>query len=299
MRRVLFLLREAFSNIRTNRTTTLIGIVTTAFTLACFGVFLLLYLNLKGLAGGLKDDIQIILYLEDGLSSPSITALRRQLERDEAVAAVSFTSRDEALTDFQAEFPSESSLLEGLGTNPLPASFVISMASDFQSPRKVQGVVQRFRTVPGVDQVRYSREWVEHLATLVGYLELVAMVVGVVFTLASVTIIANTIRLTLYTRREEIDILRLVGATNGFIRVPYVVEGAVLGGLGGALSLLILKGGFELFKLELSSSVPLFSIGSTFEFFSTQVACLIIAGGLMLGCAGSYLSLTNFMKVKG
>lgn len=294
MRRIAYLVKESMTNIRLNRTTTLVAVASTAFTLACFGVFLLLYLNLRGVVSSLQDDIKIVVYLHDGLSAQGLSDLQQRLKGEREVATLSYVSKEQALADFREQFPSEYHLLQGLGENPLPASFVVTLAPRFRSSEAVRQWAKRLTTVAGVAQVQYSRDWIENLATVIGFIELGAVAVGSILSAASVTIIASTIRLTLLARRDEIEILRLVGATGAFIKVPYLLEGAVLGAVGGLLSLAILRGGFDLFKLQLGPTGRFLGVESWLNFFPDHVSLLIIGAGLALGFTGSLVSLIQF-----
>ena len=294
MRRLLYLLREAVANVLTNRTTTVVAVATTAFTFACVGVFLLLYVNLKTMASSLEQDIQVMVYLQDDLTQQTKSEIEQQLKADRAVGALTFVSKERALSDFQAQFPAESRLLQGLGQNPLPASFVITLAPESRSSDAMRRWANRTQLIPGVSQVQYNQEWVEALAGIVRYIEVAAIIVGVILSAASVTIIANTIRLALYSRREEIEILGLIGASTTFIRVPYLLEGAALGLCGSALSLVILKAGFELFRHQIHSATRFLGVDALLTFFSFDMCLVLMLVGLFLGCAGSFLSLLRF-----
>src|SRR5262245_34061075 len=127
MRRIIYLVKEALANIRLNRTTTIIAVATTAFTLACFGVFLLLYVNLRGIARSLQEDIKVMVYLSDDLSVDALSDLQQRLKGEREVASISYLSKEQALADFREQFPSEHHLLQGLGENPLPASLVVTV----------------------------------------------------------------------------------------------------------------------------------------------------------------------------
>jgi len=294
VRRLLYLLREAVANVLTNRTTTVVAVATTAFTFACVGVFLLLYVNLKTMASSLEQDIQVMVYLQDDLTEQTRSEIEQQLKADRAVGALTFVSKERALSDFQAQFPAESRLLQGLGQNPLPASFVITLAPESRSSDAMRRWANRTQLIPGVSQVQYNQEWVEALAGIVRYIEVAAIIVGVILSAASVTIIANTIRLALYSRREEIEILGLIGASTTFIRVPYLLEGAALGLCGSALSLVILKAGFELFRHQIHSATRFLGVDALLTFFSFDMCIVLMLVGLFLGCAGSFLSLLRF-----
>jgi len=171
MRRLIHFVREAVANIRLNRTTTIIAVATTAFTLACFGVFLLLYLNLRAVATSLQGDFKVVVYVKDGLPPSGVSELQGLLKADPGVQALVYVSKEQALADFRAQFPDESHLLQGLGENPLPASFIVTLAPSHRSPDSVRRAAERFKSEPGADQVQYSRDWIDNLATVVGYLE--------------------------------------------------------------------------------------------------------------------------------
>lgn len=298
MRSIVYLLREAWANIWTNRTTTGVAILTTAFTLACVGIFLLLYVNLRAAAGWLQDDIKIMVYLDDQAAAATIMEVEQQLRGDRAVAAQHFISKEQALGEFKAQFPSESHLLEGLGQNPLPASFVVTLSPPFRSPDAVKRWAERVGRLAGVVKVDYNQDWIDALSTVIRSIEVVAIGIGLVLSAAAVTIIANTIRLTLFARRDEIAILRLIGATKSFIRIPYLLEGAVLGGLGSAVSLGMLKLLFELFRQQMRMTGRFSGMEQLMMFFPLSVCLMLVAIGVGLGCAGSFVSLRRFDEAK-
>jgi cell division transport system permease protein len=282
----------------TNRATTMVAIVTTAFTLACVGVFLLLYVNLRAAAGWFQDDVKIMVYLEDRLTSDSVADIEQQLRSDQAVASLLFISKEQALGEFKAQFPSESHLLEGLGQNPLPASFVVALSPPFHSLDAINRWAERVRQVAGVSKVDYNQDWIDALAKVIHSIELVAIGIGVILSAAAVTIIANTIRLTLFARRDEIAILRLIGATTSFIHIPYLLEGAVLGALGSALSLVMLKFMYELFRQQMRATGRFVGLDNLIAFLSPSVCLALIALGMGLGFAGSLVSIRRFGEAK-
>jgi len=298
MRTVFYLLRAAWANIWTNRTTTMVAILTTAFTLACVGIFLLLYVNLRAAAGWLQEDIKIMVYLDDQAATTTIKQIEQQLQDDRAVAAQQFISKEQALGEFKAQFPSESHLLEGLGQNPLPASYVVTLSPLFRSPDAVKRWAERVGRLTGVAKVDYNQDWIDALSMVIRSIEVVAIGIGVVLSAAAVTIIANTIRLTLFARRDEIAILRLIGATKAFIRIPYLLEGAVLGGLGSAVSLAMLKVLYELFKQQMRMTGRFSGLEQLIMFFPLTICLVLVAVGVGLGCAGSFVSLRRFDEAK-
>lgn len=298
MRRPLYLIQEALTSLRVNRTSVMIGIITTAFTISCFGVFVLLYDNLKHLAGTLQHDIEVVAYIQPDAADKVIAGIRQRLDSEQAVRELIFVSKEEALKEFHLEFPDESTLLEGMEDNPLPPSFVIQLSSGFQEADSIEAFAERVKLFPGVAQVRYSQDWIDTLALLVSYFEFGAIIIGVILGVATTTIIANTVRLSFYSRKEEIEILRLIGATGSFIATPYIIEGAILGLCGGGLAVVLLKGVFELFRLELNASGWFSGLESVLMFFPFHTSVFLVLSGMLLGCGSSVLSVLGLMKVR-
>ena len=296
--RPLYLLREAMTNLRVNRGNVLIGVVTTAFTLVCFGVFVLLYLNLKNVSGTLQSDIEVIVYLDPGASEQVVSLVQKRLKTEPAAVTLTFVSQEQALREFSEQFPKESLLLEGMDANPLPASVVVKLSPRFLDTESLSAFAERVKQLPGVTHVAYSQDWVDTLTLVVSYFELGAVVIGMILAMATVTIIANTIRLSLHTRKEEIEILRLIGATGIFIAIPYVIEGTILGAMGGGLSLAVLKGVFEFFRLELDASGWFVGVEHILPIFPRQVSFLLVMTGMLLGCGSSVLSVFGLMKAR-
>ena len=285
-------------SLRTHRASTLIGVITTAFTLTSFGTFLLLYYNVHNLIGRVQTNIQIIVYPKDAIEPQQLQDLKHTIQSDPAIASLTFISKSDALLDFKKQFPDEAYLLDGLGTSPFPASLVLKLADSIPSTDAISNLVNRLQQNPEVERVRYNRDWIERLTLVITYIEIAALIVGGVLALASITIIANTVQLAFYTRQEEIEILRLIGGTNLFISIPYLIEGAVIGGLGGGMALGLLRGGFEFFKHKTHTLSMIGGFSSVFEFFPLPLSLLLIATGILLGCIGTLTSMYGWMRFR-
>jgi len=298
VKRLWYFLREAYISLRTHQASTVIGIVTTAFTLTSFGTFLLLYHNVHNLIGRVQTNIQIIVYPKDSIEPQTLQDLIDALQAEPGIDSLTLTSKKDALKDFKKQFPDESYLLDGLGTSPFPASLVLNLANTIPSTDVISNLVNRLQQNPHVERVRYNRDWIERLTLVITYMEAGALIVGGVLALASVTIIANTVQLAFYTRKEEIEILRLIGGTNLFISIPYFIEGAVIGGLGGGIALGFLRGGFEFFKHQTHTLSVIVGFSSIFEFFPFSLSLLLITGGILLGCIGTLTSMYGWMRFR-
>ena len=298
MTTVRYLLSEAVDNMMTNRTTTVTAIVTTAFTMLGMGVFLLLYLNIQGVLSSLHEEIKVIVYFRDFVTPQAMTALRVRLSDDAAVSGIDVVTREQALESFRNRFPSEERLLNGLGENPFPASLVLKIVPRFRTSKAVADLVQKLQALPEVEEVLYNRELIENLAAGLRYLRLLGILVGAVLAASMVTILANTIRLTLYARREDIEILRLIGATPGFIKTPFLLEGALLGGLGAAGSLLLLRAVFGFAETKMALHGSFWGLGARLSFLPVQLMAAMVILGTLLGFLGSIVSLGHLRDVR-
>ena len=294
-----YLLGEAVDNVRANRTTAALALATTTFTMLGMGVFLLLYLNAQDALSSLREEIKVIVYLKDEASQKAVAQLRGELSTDPAVAAVEFVSREQALATFRAQFPSEERLLNGLGDNPFPASLVVKVGPASRSSEQVGALVQSLKAHAEADEVLYSQDWIENLAVAVRYLRVLGVGIGAVLAASMVTILANTIKLTLYARREEIEILKLIGATTVFIKLPFVLEGALLGGAGALCSLFLLRTLFGLAESRLALKGTFWGVGHGLAFLPERVTVAFLLLGIMLGCLGSLVSLIQFRDARG
>jgi cell division transport system permease protein len=293
-----YLLSEAVDNIKANRTTTVTAVVTTAFTMLGMGVFLLLYMNIQSVLGSLREEIKVIVYFRDTVSSEAMAALEVQLRGDSAVSGIEFVSREQALVSFRNRFPSEERLLNGLGENPFPASLVLKIGPRFLTSQAVADLVKKLQALPEVEEVLYNRNLIENLAAGLRYLRLLGILVGTVLAASMVTILANTTRLTLYARREDIEILRLIGATPGFIKTPFLLEGALLGGVGAACSLLLLRGVFAFAETKLALHGSFWGLGAGLSFLPARLMTGMVILGIMLGFLGSIVSLGQLRDVR-
>jgi len=290
MTRLRYLLHEAVDNIKSNRTTTFVALATTTFTMLAMGVFLLLYLNVQEALGSLREEIKVIVYLRDAVSSQAVARVRAEIGRDPAVAGIEYVW-EQALAAFRVQFPSEERLLSGLGDNPFPASLVIKVSPTYRSSEQVRELVQKLNALSETEEVLYSQDWIENVAVALRSLKVLGLGIGAVLAASMVTILANTIRLTLHARRDEIEIMKLIGATTAFIKTPFVLEGALLGGAGALCSLVLLRSLFGVAEAKLALRETFWGIGRGLVFLPDRVTVAFLLLGIMLGCLGSVVSL--------
>jgi cell division transport system permease protein len=287
---ILYYLSEGLRNIGRNKLLTLTAIFTISVSMTILGIFLILFLNLNQLHQSWSERVQITLYLKDDAEENKLVDIIR--EKTE-VAELIYTSKEEALAEFQKEFGEEKRILESIGDNPLPSSLDITIKKKYRSSEFIEPLVEFFKRLQGVEEVHYGEEWVKDLTALLKGLRLTGLFLGSFLALGVTFIVSNTIRLTLYSRQEEIEIMKLIGATKGFIKGPFLVEGALQGTFGGALSLLFLYGLYHI----VAYGADLRLLGFHPSFLTPLLLIQIPFSGLILGLLGSLSSMGRFLKI--
>ena len=231
-----YFFQEAFTSLWRSRLVNAVSVGTIAVSLFVLGAFLTVAGNLGDVVSRWTEKIQIIVYLEDGIEDRVQQSLENRLREDPAVESVDLVDREQALERFRELFRDLSSLPDDLGENPFPASLEVNLRASHQSPAEVERLAGDFAEVPGVQEIQYDLLWIERLATGVRLLRGVGAFLGGILVLAGVFTISNVIRLTVYAREDELDIMRLVGATRAYVKGPFVVGGHAPGrprGTGG------------------------------------------------------------------
>lgn len=289
-----YFFRQAVAALRENPGMSLMALGTTTFSIVILGAFWLLFLNLSLALEHWTEKVQLTVYLSDRISAGELERIRRSLDGMEKVEAVTYVSKGEALKSLKEMLSGEEGMLEGLSENPLPASLSVSFKRGHRGLDAVAPVAERVARMAGVDEVDYGRGWVERLDALLRIVKFTTLLLSALIALGVIFIISSTIRLTLYARQEEIEIMELVGAEGFFIKAPYLIEGVAHGLVGALLALAVLKAFMGLFALE--GFEALWTGGFRVRFFPLPLALALALGGGLLGALGSHLSLRRFLK---
>ncbi len=288
----LYFARTAIRGIGASFVTSAVSVATIGVTLVLVGAFGLLLWNMEELLGRFGDDLRVSAYLEADVSGEALRELEERVQKTPGVDAIEVVSQAEALERFRSSVGAGSALLDGLDINPLPASLEISLSADHRSAEGMQAVANAIEEFPGVESLSSGRDWVE------GYLRAVALVrgvgwgLGMILALATLLIVANTIRLGIYARRDELQILSLVGASRAFVQTPFLLEGVLQGAAGGAIALALLYALFRVALPEFEFGLELL-VGTAPRFFSSGEALSLIGGGAGLGLLGSAAALSG------
>jgi cell division transport system permease protein len=285
-----FSLRLTAQNLRSNLALHAVSVAIISLAFLILGVFLLVATNLGKVIERWGESIQISAYLKDNLDPGQRDAVYRQLLTFKEIKQAEYVSREQALRRFKSMLRGEADLLEGLGENPLPASFEIHLAPGFRSLEQVESVAGQVAKLPSVKEVEYGREWLKNFTALLRLVKLAGSVVGVLIFAAALFIISNTIKLTVYSRRDEIGIMKLVGASDFTIRLPFLIEGVTAGTAAASLALLLLWLLFLLLARQLG--LPDFV-----SFLPPSLCAALILAGAGLGIFGSSVSFSEFLRV--
>jgi cell division transport system permease protein len=284
------LTREALLSFRRAPLLSVLSVTTIAFSLFTVGLFGLVAVNLREALRGIEERVEIVAYILRGTPAETIAIATQDISAFPEVSDVSYVSEEEALRQARAELIEFRDAYRDLQVNPLPASIEVRMKDGHRDAATVARVAQRLRGFGFIDDVRFGREWVQKLDSLRNLTGLVGLVIGLAFAAVAVVIIGVTIRLTILQRAREISIMRLVGATNWFIRGPFLLEGALKGLLGGLLSLVLCYAGYVLFRDNSGGTL------SGLIFFQPLQMVLIIVFGVLLGLAGSMVSVGRHLR---
>lgn len=296
MDRLRYIIEDALTNLRRSGWGGIASIATIAVSFVIVGIFFIITGNLGALVAEWKEQFQVTVFLEDGITAEQLGLLRKRIQNEAAVKGVTYTSKAEALQQFKRELTGKESLLEGLGENPIPASLQLRIHESYQTPDALKQFTTSLARLEGVEDVLYGQEWVDRVSAAVRMLRLLGMSVGLALALASLLIVSNTIRLTVYARSEEIEIMRLVGASRLHVRAPFLLEGLIQGSLGAGLALLLLFGAYRatLWQLQLTPG-QVFGIGVG-SFLEPQVAAAMVLAGAGVGAFGSLISVGRFLR---
>jgi cell division transport system permease protein len=265
-------------------------------TLFGFGTFMLLQTNLEQLLNGWGEQIQITAYLRKQLNSGETAAILERVRSWPEVAAARLISQEQAWQEFRTALGSQSGLLDGLPRDVLPPSVEIALRRPYRDSPRVDQLAARLRAEREVASVEYPQEWVERLGLILLALEWAKWSLGGLLFLVTFFIVGSAVKLALLARREEIEIMQLVGASTALIQAPFMLEGMIQGLAGGALSVALLWVLFLLTQSEFPTFAGFMAPLVRPQFLDPPSIALIVLMGWLLGAAGSLFSLRRFIK---
>lgn len=285
--------REALKSLFRNRFMTIASILTVTLSMFILGMFLCVVFNIDHAATYLESQVEMSIYLKEDLTTPQVMEVGKHLKALPGVESVSFVNKDEALAQFKEQLGEQAGILEAVNGNPLPASYSLS----FDTPTHLKQAAVIVSEYKAVESVQYGQDIIEQLYKVAQFIRIAGAVIIVFLAGAELFIISNTIRLTVFARRREIQIMKYVGATNGFIRWPFIYEGVVIGIIGSGIASIFIWEGYQLVLAKINEAGLVFlPLMRVYPFMMYIVLSLLIAG-VFIGALGSAISLRKYMKV--
>ena len=279
-----YLLREALHGLKLRKGAVILSSMTIGLSLLIFGVFLLATINMRRVIQDLREKVEIEIYLEDSVTAGEADTLVKRIEDLEGVLKAMYVSKDDALREADLD----TAFLSTVGKNPLPASIRVRMKEGYQSAAGVASVVNSIGGVPGVEEIASGKEWTGRLDRFVLILSLTTVVVGIIFGLASALVISSAVQLTIFSRRETIDIMQLIGAKDSLIKASLLIEGIIQGVMGGMIAAGGLCALHWTVQHRLTELLPL----------GPKILLVLVVGGGLLGGLGGNLSVGRFLRTQ-
>lgn len=285
--------KETFYSLFRNKFMAVASVLTVTLSMFILGVFLCAVLNINHMATYLENQVEMTVYLKDGLTTDQVMTVGKKLKALPDLKEIKFTNKDQAMAEFKNRLGDQQGILDAINSNPLPSSY----STSFATPASLKNAVNIVSKYQEVDSVQYGQDIIEQLYKVAQVIRIGGMILIVFLAGAELFIISNTIRLTVFARRREIQIMKYVGATNGFIRWPFIFEGMIIGFLGSGLASFILWEGYKMVLMEMTKAglvfIPMISLWP----FIGYITVMLLAAGVIIGILGSTISLRKYMKV--
>ncbi len=298
LNKAIYSFKTALNNIKSNVPLNFITATTIAITLIIFVSFLLVVLNLSIFQNRWVDKLQVIAYLKDNATPESIDKSTKEIALLEDVDSVKFVSKDDAMNILKASLKGQDGILEGLTENPLPSSLEIKLKKQFLTLEGVELFVKKIEKNKIIGDIEYGQKWLERFITFFEILKITGFTLGGFLFLFTLFIVSNTIKLMVFNRRDEIEIMKLVGATTRFIKMPFFLEGVIQGFAGALFALFFLFISVNFVFDRFIKSLHFFLGSGNWVFLDASLTFYILLLGSVLGLAGSYISLTSLDELK-
>lgn len=291
MERARLFFGEAFRSLVGNLSTTVAATMTVLIGMFLLGLFIALGSWVVSWTDQVKKEVLVKVFFETDAKEKQLNAVRARLDAMPEVARIVYVSPDDALDRMRKQFPE---LTQNLASNPLPPAFEVTP----KRAEDVETIASRLEPPPvGVDKVDYAKKKTDRILKVAGIIELVFLIAAVILLAASIILIANTIRLSIFSRRREIEVMKLVGATNWFVRGPFMLEGLICGFVGSLIAVLLLLLGRELALPAIFSDTIRDASSDVRAWSFPAVAAILIGAGLFLGALGSGITLRRFLRI--
>ncbi|MCX6558572.1 MAG: permease-like cell division protein FtsX [Candidatus Aminicenantes bacterium] len=296
MRFLIYSVKQAMANLLRNKIVNSLCLGIIAFTLLVPGIFNYISFNLERYIDKLSENVEAIFYIKDNSDSGAIETLMQRMQANLLVKEVGFTSRDQAKTNFSREFPELTYILSEFNYSPFPASIDVTFQSDARNLIQVESFVRDIKNSPNVESVQLNMDWARKIANIKKFTTFAGLFLSAILLIVSIFIIFNVVKINIFYRRDEITILRLVGASDWYIKTPFLIEGFVLGFLGGLLAGGLLLATIKAFPLYAGFIFNIVKQLIDFRLLPQKIFWQLLATGTAIGLFSSFISLRRFIK---
>lgn len=299
-----YVIRRALQNIKGNLFPNLTTIAIIGISMLIFSSFSLFAYNLTSFLKIWEDQIEVIAYLKKGIPVREVEELLKKTRQMEGIETVKYVSPFDAMAFMESKLGSQKNLLEGIQPGILPSSFEIRLEKEFRNSTRIKDVVSQLKQIPQIEEIQYGQEWVETFSALVHIFRLTQWILGGLLLIGIIFITSNTLQLTISSRKEEIEIMHILGASPAFIQVPFYIEGLIQGLLGTGLAMLFLFYLYyevllyKVFFLYITPTMKEWLTGVPILFLPPEKIVMITMGGMVLGFFGSFVASMRFLKYR-
>lgn len=297
IRTIKYMVKEGFVNTYKNKLMSLASVSIVIASLIVFGIFLLMVMNFNYNIKIFKQQPQMQAFCEYELDDYQIGKIEQAIKKNQKIKEYKKVTRKEAFEKFKKKLGDDASVLEGFDENLLPVSFVIKV----KNPEQSTEVVEELKKIQGIRKVSYSKEIIDFIFKFTNWVNLISGFLIVVLLIVSVFIIANTIKLTVFARRKEIGIMKYIGATDWFIRWPFIIEGVIIGIVGALVAFFLITYGYNALEVKFNKELFIFSEDFiqlvSIDRIRTQIAMYFCLLGGLVGATGSVISLRKYLRV--
>ncbi len=290
----LLFLKRAINDLKDNALLNIISFITIALSVLIVSTFALFIINAGNIIDSWEKGVRIIVYVKSGVQRAEIDNLQNDIRQMRGVADIKFISREAGLERLKKQMQGQLSLLKTLTENPLPDTLEVWIAPGHKTWKEIEMLAIHIESSHLVEDVEYGQNWMKRFTGFLNLFKLTGGLMGAVFFMAAVFFIANTIRLLFYSKSDEMKIMRLVGATDNFIKAPFYIEGLILGGAGGIAGILILYLSYVLIITNID--LHFISFYFTIQFLPPLISLAIIVFSMLTGWMGCYISLRQLLK---
>lgn len=284
---------ETFKSLRRNRLLSIATVSTVAICILILGVAVLMTINAGHFMNRLESDIEMMVFVDNSLDRSQLSDLEYEIKSLNGVKSVTFISKEQALKNLQDKFADKDyDLKKTVGKNPLPNSFEVKA----KNPQDVAKLAAKIKQLDGVDKVNYGQGVIERLLKVTQWIRIISIAMIIFLALGAVFLIATTIRLAIFSRRKEIYLMKLIGATDWFVRWPFFIEGVLLGSLGSLIAILFLALGYGSLVNNMQTAVFFIPLVKNPRLL-LDIYLALLASGAVLGMLGTYISLNRFLEV--